>query len=656
MTSPPMSAGIVLDAYRKSHEIDGSTGGAQTDYQKQIRVFRSDGADIDEGVFVGTKCRADFGDIRFRQGVTELDNWLEETASSAFLDITDLDFRAVTVDSEGTVWAGAGADDKLYKSIDGGVSWTEIYTVPGNPDNIRVVFVDSNGYIFISGNDPDLGTSALHRSVDGGSSFASSLALDDHCCIWRMAEDTSGNLIAAVRSKGVTGQAKLYRSINGGVDWTLEWDDADGFHMHGVFYDPYQDYFYAINEGAAGHPERHGLLRSTDGGDTWTLFKSGADYFMTAFLATPAYRFWGRDIYDKIIRTANDEDFDTVWAGSSDEWDVIWGTRIGDKLYWSMITNDRAVPDRSPYLLKTDLDGTNGVVIKTWTKSPPWYGSTYCSHEGGLVPNGDALYLHNNVTDERKYIVASNALFWVTVPTIPADPGSTEIHVYYGKADATTTSDIKTTFPILGEDFEDGVVGVIPAGWTKTQGDVGDTLLVADDQVKHGSKSVKHHESGVATDSFFDTDDLNGYEYLALHFWVRYEDANARAKVTVMSELGAPCLTFLYRDTHNDWRSDELGGFVTIPNWTGPSPDTWYDIEIRMRTSDNKARYIKDGVEDSGWRDMEDVWDTIDYMRLAGVFGFPTDVWYDDIFMRNWVDPEPAHGDWGAEEAVVWPF
>jgi len=66
--------------YRKSHEIVGSTAGAQTNYQIRIKVHRTTGADSGEDVYVGTKCRADFGDIRFTKsdGVTLLDYWLEE--------------------------------------------------------------------------------------------------------------------------------------------------------------------------------------------------------------------------------------------------------------------------------------------------------------------------------------------------------------------------------------------------------------------------------------------------------------------------------------------------------------------------------------------------------------------------------------------------
>jgi len=66
-------------SYRKLHEVVGSTAGAQTNYQIKIKVHRTTGTDSGEDVYVGTKCRADFGDIRFTKsdGTTLLDYWLE---------------------------------------------------------------------------------------------------------------------------------------------------------------------------------------------------------------------------------------------------------------------------------------------------------------------------------------------------------------------------------------------------------------------------------------------------------------------------------------------------------------------------------------------------------------------------------------------------
>ena len=66
-------------SYRKSHEIQGSTAGAVSDYQIKIVVHRKDGTDSGMHVYVGDKCQSDFDDIRFTDANgNELDYWLEE--------------------------------------------------------------------------------------------------------------------------------------------------------------------------------------------------------------------------------------------------------------------------------------------------------------------------------------------------------------------------------------------------------------------------------------------------------------------------------------------------------------------------------------------------------------------------------------------------
>ncbi|MHA1742855.1 MAG: DUF2341 domain-containing protein, partial [Candidatus Heimdallarchaeota archaeon] len=66
--------------YRKSHEIQGSTAGAVTDYQVRIKVHYGSEEDSGQDVYLNGKCRTDFGDIRFTasDGQTLLDYWMDE--------------------------------------------------------------------------------------------------------------------------------------------------------------------------------------------------------------------------------------------------------------------------------------------------------------------------------------------------------------------------------------------------------------------------------------------------------------------------------------------------------------------------------------------------------------------------------------------------
>jgi len=72
-------------AYRKSHIINSATG-AGTNYQVKVKVYYGSGTDSGENVYLGSKCRTDFGDVRFADDnqTTLLDYWLQEKVDSNY--------------------------------------------------------------------------------------------------------------------------------------------------------------------------------------------------------------------------------------------------------------------------------------------------------------------------------------------------------------------------------------------------------------------------------------------------------------------------------------------------------------------------------------------------------------------------------------------
>jgi hypothetical protein len=65
--------------YRKSHVINGTTAGAQSNYPLRIVVHKGSGSDSGEDVYCNNNCRDDFGDIRFTKAnkSSKLDYWLQ---------------------------------------------------------------------------------------------------------------------------------------------------------------------------------------------------------------------------------------------------------------------------------------------------------------------------------------------------------------------------------------------------------------------------------------------------------------------------------------------------------------------------------------------------------------------------------------------------
>jgi len=71
--------------YRKSHIINPASGAGQN-YQKRIVVHYGAGVDNDEEVYLDSKCKTDFGDIRFTNntGAFLLDYWIEKKVNNNY--------------------------------------------------------------------------------------------------------------------------------------------------------------------------------------------------------------------------------------------------------------------------------------------------------------------------------------------------------------------------------------------------------------------------------------------------------------------------------------------------------------------------------------------------------------------------------------------
>ena len=68
--------------YKRSHSI--TSGTTLTDYQVKIRVYRTEGTSAGDTVYLGSKCLANYGDIRFvaSDNTTELPYWMETNAGT----------------------------------------------------------------------------------------------------------------------------------------------------------------------------------------------------------------------------------------------------------------------------------------------------------------------------------------------------------------------------------------------------------------------------------------------------------------------------------------------------------------------------------------------------------------------------------------------
>jgi len=296
---------------------------------------------------------------------------------------------ASAVAPDGTIYVGSGS--KIYKSTNYGRSFTEVYTVPGNPMYIRTIFIDSNGYVFASGF-KGISNYGIFRSIDNGQNWTEVLVLNEKCCIWRMAEK-NGNLVAANYSFGdcTEHEARLYKSADGGANWTQVYYDPNGRHMHGVWYDPYNGCFYAT-QGENGAQAR--MLRSSDG-KTWKILKQDGLYAHTSFVCTTNYRIWGGDD-PKIRRTSDDIHFEVVWENPGDyKGPFFWARKTDDGvIYFSMITNGASLIPAHAAIFKTYDEGDSWAIVKDWGSiNASWKGSSFASN---VAPDG-TIFISDNI-------------------------------------------------------------------------------------------------------------------------------------------------------------------------------------------------------------------------------------------------------------------
>jgi hypothetical protein len=241
------------------------------------------------------------------------------TVASARADIqlisikTDLSFTGNDVDSNGVLWAG-DRNFGLWKSTDNGASFQFVYRMPGVFDvnnaysgHVWNVFVDSRNFIFASAG----GTNGLYRSTNGGVSFTQVLnsnASRSESFYIDMTEDISGNLYTITYTDG-SAQPQILKSTNGGDSWTrIGASISNVLHFHSIDFNPFNGYLYVItgeNPSYTTYRDGEKIFRSKDNGQTWTLVVDvnkalGTVYLAIAFVGN--YVYIGQDYPNRICQ------------------------------------------------------------------------------------------------------------------------------------------------------------------------------------------------------------------------------------------------------------------------------------------------------------------------------------------------------------------
>lgn len=635
--------------YRKSHSIVGSTGDL-TDYQMLFKIFLGDGLSANNSAFLNFHGdKNDLTDIRFTKSdkQTILDHWIGEDAFTNEV-ITGSTCSArngpFTVDGK-IVYSFDLIDSSIWliKSIDGGDSWSQVKEFA---DFINIkhsfVFVDSNGNIYCSGYTDNVATAGLYRSIDSGENFTRVLAFVEKGFAWKMAESTTtGTLVVGQYTVGddpyYVGEARIYKSIDNGVNWIQKYVHATARHIHGVWYDPYQNYFY----GSQGENANGAILRSINDGENWTAIKSGIhQWAMTSFAALNGARLWGEDSHlGKIDRTTDDSTFTNIFTAptgyntcdffSADVWD-------GIAIFSSYIS--AGYGGVKPIIVTSFDTGLSWKIVKAFVTTDESKGAIIGNCRKGVIYCDDP----DNPTQGLKLYVGREV--WVEFDSIPAV--GMDCYLYYGKSDASDISDIKAVFS-MGDDFNDNTID--PALWTTevTNGAINEVNQKLNETLTGGVSGSSALWSILFTDIDFEVFGrwyLNVFPNMAAcfaQFMVKKDTANLLL-LRRNKSIGIDRIQSIKKQ-------DNVYGSETNVNWTF----TYGMFKIKRVGSTITVYYTNQfGVWVQHQVYTSSFTGSVQFSYyISNAENYPAlNVDWENVFIKKYVEPEPAHGAWGAEE------
>jgi len=256
---------------------------------------------------------------------------------------------------------------------------------------------------------------------------------------------------------------------------------------------------------------------------------------------------------------------------------------------------------------------------------------------------GDVRFTKSDGTTLLDYWMESkvdsdNAVFWVEV----ADDLSTNpatIYIYYGKSDATTTSNGANTF-LFFDDFDaDLSKWTVQVGtWQIVSYDGCSCLKGSSCSDYYGIRTATYQASGnvairVKTQCYSGDDSTHG----EVDVFLRFQDSNNFA----FEWVGSPNrqISYLY--------DKDAGSYTLRAGSSFYEPfQTWYKKEVRFWGTSVRL-YVDDVLKLSS--DSMTGARTSNYLGLSSYLS--TD-YFDWILVRKYVDPEPSHGSWGSEETA----
>jgi len=281
---------------------------------------------------------------------------------------------------------------------------------------------------------------------------------------------------------------------------------------------------------------------------------------------------------------------------------------------------------------------------------------------------GDIRFMDSNDVPLDFWIETSDvnsADIWIEIPTIPVNPGTETIYMYYGNADAVTQSNGTRTFQLF-DDFTGTTLDTDK--WTADTQGSGTAVSVSSGAVKldvtdaqtgnAGIKSLSTFTNSISIEARIKSDD-NDYIGFTLGSG-SVVDENGGSSGWWLTTLQSSYWWRFY--DHDNPASDEIyempasGAAVAKTNadvtYSGTgSYSTWkYQYE-----TNGDLTWIIDGTQKATATDTTWVSSNKYLFFTQGSYttsGWGGDQYIDWVLVRKLIDSEPTHTSWGSEEVL----
>ncbi|MBU2578352.1 DUF2341 domain-containing protein [Patescibacteria group bacterium] len=664
-------------AYRKRHVINPSSG-AGTNYQVKVTANAGSGADSGADVYLNSKARSDFGDVRFTDdnGSTLLDYWLESHDDEQVLDsnpyANEWDATVYGIMSGYLYWSNTrsnGALGHIYKTN----LTTEATTTHYTGDYFAAwqgLVVGSTTYAV--GQEKDAGgtlRASLHAITSAGVTAARRSDTDD--CNELIGVDTDGTyIVAGERGTGGIMIGSSYPNSSGlwripistatdPATWTREYEDPSGYEWVSIAY--FNSKWYALLSDYKGSWK----VISSSNLTSWSIEKDYTNQTINLDIRGTLINTGSKLVVLAPVQSSNSYHM-LVYDGS--EWidfDLSISLSYPIKGLWNSVQSKIIIFVsgglwESHDVYTVGLDGTS--VTQLFTTYQTGRIEHLQSQAASFVTGGDGKQYFpvthaTAITGDIRSInlsslsYASQVNFWVEV-TDDLSTTAQSIYIYYGKPSVTTTSSGDNTFVefIDGQTDESSkftLVDLSNSGINASltydpYGKLHRIIISTPDNVGATITGV----SGSNYEIWADVSMSSGYNS-QMGFILRYSASgvyyirdlsatSATAKhLTIMEQATPPNTTEITLDQsdHTDYHLPGINYRVTArASGTSFSGNTSHEN-------------LSVGATDASFS-------TGSWGLYAGYVDGPK-ITFKNIVVRKYISPEPSHGTWGSETSTI---